>query len=194
MRQSTGGGWARKVLLMAILAWAGLADAQEPLALNFRAKVRTAHGREPIGTQLPTAWKVVVLLHSECPICIKYTLTLQQLAQANPNVSWLGVFTHWEGLEQAQGFAQQYALPFPVAIDERRQVMRQLGANVTPEVFLLDAQGQVLYRGAIDNWFVELGKPRRVITERYLADALAAVMAGKTPQLARTPAIGCVFR
>ena len=49
----------------------------------------------------------------------------------------------------------------------------------------------VAYRGRIDNRYVELGVERPAATQRDLADALAAVVAGKPVAAATTQAVGC---
>lgn len=69
-----------------------------------------------------------------------------------------------------------------------------LKATVTPEVFLIDAAGQLQYQGAIDNWFYELGKYRLNTTEQYLIDALTALNNGEQPPVRQTEAIGCFIQ
>ncbi len=54
-------------------------------------------------------------------------------------------------------------------------------------------KGEVLYRGAIDNWYHALGKNRPAPTEHYLKNALDAVL-NNTPILTqRTEAVGCLM-
>jgi hypothetical protein len=48
-----------------------------------------------------------------------------------------------------------------------------------------------MYRGRIDNRYVELGVERPAATQRDLADALASVLAGKAVAAATTQAVGC---
>jgi hypothetical protein len=74
-----------------------------------------------------------------------------------------------------------------------KQTMK-FGVTITPEVVVADASGQVLYQGAIDNWFYELGRYRQFITEHYLTDALDAIAAGKPVPVTRTEAVGCLIQ
>jgi len=67
----------------------------------------------------------------------------------------------------------------------------RFGAVVTPEVFLVDEKGTVLYSGAIDNWFVSLGRNRFAPSEHYLLDAFKEVISGKKVEVSNKPAIGC---
>jgi hypothetical protein len=69
-----------------------------------------------------------------------------------------------------------------------------LDAKVTPEVFLFDKEFELRYKGAIDNWFYELGKYRRVTSDHYLIDALQSVLGGEDPIIMETEAIGCLIQ
>jgi hypothetical protein len=43
----------------------------------------------------------------------------------------------------------------------------------------------------IDNKFVDLGKQRTVVTEKYLEDAIVAIVENKKIHVTKTKAIGC---
>ena len=62
---------------------------------------------------------------------------------------------------------------------------------MTPEVFTVDASGDVLYKGAIDDWVGELGQHRSVIRGHYLRDALTDIVRDRPVELSETQAIGC---
>ena len=77
------------------------------------------------------------------------------------------------------------------AIDDRARVALEVNATVTPQAVVIDASGTVRYRGRIDNRYVDVGKLRRVVTERDLKDALDAVIAGRPVAPAETTPVGC---
>lgn len=88
--------------------------------------------------------------------------------------------------EGATGFGMQH----PVLLDEDGVVGHTYGATKTPHVFLIDAKGTLVYRGAIDNapiGEVDGGGAYR----NHLAEALAEVRAGKPVSVAETPSYGC---
>ena len=60
-------------------------------------------------------------------------------------------------------------------------------ASVTPEAFLFDRNGKLVYHGAIDDNHRDPGK----VQKRYLKDALDAVAAGKTPAVQESKSMGC---
>ena len=60
------------------------------------------------------------------------------------------------------------------------------------EPFVMQADGRVRYQGAIDDWYVALGKHRPEATQHYLRNALDAVLAGKEVAIVKTEAVGCL--
>lgn len=135
---------------------------------------------------------LVVLLGTTCPICQKYAGLFAALPEQYPQIQFVGVFTKWELFEEIAQFKTEYGINFPLLVDKKHKLIKKLGATTTPEVFLMDGQWRVLYRGAINNWFYALGKARPVVTENYLRDALDAFLAGKDIAIKQTKPIGCV--
>jgi len=137
---------------------------------------------------------VLVFLGTDCPISQKYTATINQIA-ANygpKQVAIVGIFPQ-PGTTKANiaSFVEHYQLNIPGYIDHKQQLTASVQATVTPEVVIVNPQGQVAYQGAIDNWYYALGKYRRQATEHYLLDALHAIQAGQQVATPHTEAIGC---
>lgn len=86
--------------------------------------------------------------------------------------------------------AKQLKLNVPYAVDATSDVARAFGATKTPEVYLFDKPGKLVYHGAVDDNAKEADK----VTARYLKDALDAVVAGKPVPLAETKALGCTIK
>jgi hypothetical protein len=78
-------------------------------------------------------------------------------------------------------------------LDKDHELVRKYSITVTPEVVLLDATGKVQYRGAIDNWYYELGKHRQTVTEHYLIDAIQSSISGETIAIKEAKPIGCIL-
>jgi len=79
----------------------------------------------------------------------------------------------------------------PAAIDADRALADRLHASITPEAFVIDANGKIRYQGRIDNLYSSLGKTRQVVTEHDLTNALDAVLSGRPVARTKTEAIGC---
>lgn len=142
----------------------------------------------------PTPATVLIFLDTECPVCQQYTRPLALLYKqyAGRRVQFRAIFPSITDNQIAiDAFRQTYALPFPGQPDPTRLQVRQYRATVTPEAVVLDANGRIVYRGAIDDWFVALGRHRREPTRQYLHDALDAVLENRTPAITHTEAIGC---
>jgi peroxiredoxin len=74
-------------------------------------------------------------------------------------------------------------------LDSNRAAADLYAAQTTPEFFLVDREGILRYRGAFDDSDFRV----RVPTRFYLADALRALLAGRSPDPAGTPAYGCAI-
>jgi len=81
-------------------------------------------------------------------------------------------------------------LKFPYVVDNGSTVARAFGAERTPEAFLFDAQGKLVYHGTID----DNAEHADQVKEAYLANALAAVAAGKPVEVKETKALGCSIK
>lgn len=86
--------------------------------------------------------------------------------------------------------AKHKGFNFVYLYDETQNIARAYGAERTPEVFLFDQHGILHYHGAIDDNFRE---PKEV-KQHYLRDALDSVLAGQTPPMIETRAVGCTIK
>lgn len=76
-----------------------------------------------------------------------------------------------------------------VLIDSEHAVADLYGALTTPHVFVLDREGLLRYRGAVD----DITFRRREATQFFLRDAVEALLNGQLPELSETPAYGCTI-
>jgi hypothetical protein len=83
-------------------------------------------------------------------------------------------------------FVRDQDWPIPYLHDESQDVARALDAQVTPHVFVLDAEHRLRYRGAPD---ADHEDPS--LDARWLRDALEAVLQGGAPAEAETTPRGC---
>ena len=74
----------------------------------------------------------------------------------------------------------------PDLIDETQAVARAYDAKTTPDIFVLDADGVLRYRGAPD---ADHEDPSQ--NAAHLRGALDAVLAGRSPDPAETTPVGC---
>lgn len=92
-----------------------------------------------------------------------------------------------DGFDAMKTRAQERDFQFPYVVDETSGLARAFGATRTPEAFLFDASGKLVYHGTIDDNAHEPAK----VEARYLRDALEAVATGSEVPIAETKALGC---
>lgn len=141
----------------------------------------------------PVRGKVMVFLATECPISQRYAQSVNQLVQHFPQINFTAVFTKWDKPVAIQDFVQTYQLKAKVLRDARHSVAKRLGATVTPEAFLFNERGSVIYRGAIDNGYEALGKARPQPTRFYLKEAIEAYLNHQPIRIKKTKAVGCII-
>ncbi len=88
-------------------------------------------------------------------------------------------------------FAQQHALPFPYLHDESQQVARAYGAVCTPDFFGYGADGQLKYRGRLDEGRRDPPPPG---ARRELLVAMRGIAAANEIPADQTPSIGCSIK
>jgi cytochrome c biogenesis protein CcmG, thiol:disulfide interchange protein DsbE len=103
--------------------------------------------------QRPGVPTLVNLWGSWCPPCREEMPVLQQFADtAGDRVRVVGVISK-DGLPQADAFAADAGVTFPGAFDGEGELMAELGINVLPYTYFLDADGRLAYTqvGPVDS-------------------------------------------
>ena len=137
----------------------------------------------------------LVLLSPDCPMSINYTKILNDMQQQfGDTVQVMGILPGKTYKDSTiLDFAAAYRLQFPLYVDKKMHISGLLKGEVTPEVFLLDAKGQLVYHGAIDNWLAGIGQKRQKPNEHYLLDAINQSLLGQTVSIPYVKAQGCIL-
>jgi peroxiredoxin len=186
---------SNKWIYLLVCSWlATVSYGQLPRSINT-IPLRTLTQQRVTLSNYARPLLAVVFLSPDCPLCQRYTRTLNQLqAQYASELTIVGIFPGKAYSSAAcEQFASDYRVTFTLLLDRPRQVSNALGATTTPEVFLFDEQRTILYAGAIDDWVVALGKTRNKASKTYLADAILAFTNGYPVSVIRTDAIGCLI-
>jgi len=93
-----------------------------------------------------------------------------------------------DGPEHMKSLAIAEGWKFPFLMDESQDVAKAYRAACTPDFFLFDAAGSLVYRGRLDE---TRPKTEQVAHGRDLRAALDAVVAGRKPDAEQQPSIGC---
>lgn len=140
------------------------------------------------------AMTVLLFVSVDCPISNRYAPEINRLYEEflPRGVRFRLVYPNSLDSEAAVGrHLRDFGLPPIAERDRDHLVVKMAGATITPEAAVFDAGGRLVYRGRIDNRFVELGRERPTATQHDLRDALGALLAGRPASPPRTQAVGC---
>jgi hypothetical protein len=135
----------------------------------------------------------LIFVDTDCPIANAFSPEITRLQQEfEPRGVVFRLVYPDPDLELAdvQRHLSEFRLPGGALLDPEQLLARQVGARVTPEAAVL-RRGELLYRGRIDDTYVDYGKRRAAPTRRDLHAALTALLEGRPVEAPRTPAIGC---
>ena len=132
---------------------------------------------------------VFVFVSTRCPLAKRYTQRLKRIYEAySPKgVDVVAVFSNSDETgEGVRNFAQEVAYPFRVVRDLQGYLATRLGATMTPQVFVVDANAVLRYRGAIDDHRYETR-----VKQHYLTSALDSILSGTEVRQPATQSMGC---
>ncbi len=135
---------------------------------------------------------VVMFISTRCPVSNAYNERMTTLAKkyAAQGVSFVGVDSDQnEPKAEVASFTKQQGFPFPVLVDPGNKVSNAYNAHVTPETYVIDSKGVLVYHGRIDN---DMDTSNAKTHE--LADALDATLAGRPIVKSQTKAFGCSIK
>lgn len=145
---------------------------------------------------------VVLEWHNQgCPYTQKHYVSgnMQQLQKewTGKGVVWFTVISSARGQqgyvtpgEENAYLAKMRADPTAALLDPDGKVARLYGARTTPQMYVVDPHGKLIYEGAIDN------RPTADVSDikgadNYLSDALTEAMGGKPVAVSYTRSYGC---
>jgi hypothetical protein len=139
---------------------------------------------------------VVAFLSFECPVSNEVVRTLVDLAEKyRPRgVAFAGVAVNDDMTDaNLARHVKEFAVPFRVVADREHKYREAFQATATPEVFVLNAESQLRYRGRIDDtWSARLKKNSRP-GRQDLKEALDELLADKPVSVAVTTPVGCLL-
>ena len=144
--------------------------------------------------------KTIVLewFNPECPFVVTVHSqggVLETMAQKSVNngTVWLAINSSAKGRQghgaaKNRAAAKKWRMKHPILVDENGSVGKAYGAKTTPHIFVVDAKGKLVFKGAPDN--APRGK-RGGSYKAYLSDALTDLAAGKRVRRAQSSSWGC---
>ena len=138
---------------------------------------------------------VVTFLGTQCPLAKLYAPRLTALAtEYKPRrVAFVAIDSNsQDSIVEIAAYARRNGLSFPMLKDPGQKVADLFQAKRTPEVFVLDPQRRIRYRGRVDDQYnvgVSRDRPKR----QNLKIALDELLAGRPVTQPVTETVGCII-
>lgn len=144
---------------------------------------------------------IVIFTCNHCPYAKAYEDRIIALDKRYTNLGYpvIAINPNDPEVQPADGFtemqirAKEKGFTFPYLLDEGQTVYPKYGATKTPHVYVLNKQDDQLivrYVGAIDDNYDNANE----VSERYVENAVDALLAGKEIKTTYTLAIGCTIK
>lgn len=190
--------------LFAMAAAAALSTAQaEPLPGNAAPAFTASDlaGKPVSLADYKGKWVVLEWTNPGCPFVQKHyqsgNMQGLQKKYTGEGVVWLAINTtapsssdYLKPVALADWFKQQGAAPTAAVMDPDGKVGRAYNARTTPQMFVIDLAGKIVYAGAIDDKRSANVADVKTATN-YVAQALTEARAGKPVSVASTQPYGC---
>ncbi|MGF1580789.1 MAG: thioredoxin family protein [Gemmataceae bacterium] len=130
----------------------------------------------------------LIITCNHCPVAVRYEDKIIKLAEKYSENNKVGVVAinvnnlEADKLPAMKVRAKAKGFNFPYLYDPSQKIARALGARVTPEFYVIDAKGTLVYHGAMD----QRGKG-----SNFVDLAIQATLNGETPKTQNTRAFGC---
>jgi peroxiredoxin len=136
---------------------------------------------------------VVAFLNFNCPVSNNSLPTLNALAKrfGTQGVTFVAVVCDAADAEEVDRFAAESKIACRVFFDPDKAVAAHFRATTTPQVFVIDRNRVLRYSGLVNNLYTSRLVRQPKADAEYLADAIAAVVAGQDVAIKETTPIGC---
>ncbi|MCA1592414.1 MAG: thioredoxin family protein [Acidobacteria bacterium] len=135
---------------------------------------------------------VLIFISTRCPVSNAYNERMEKLARdySARGMSVVGINANvTETAQDIKQHAAEKGLTFTILRDGGNKIADRLGAQVTPEAFLLNPDGKLVYRGRIDN-----SRSGDSITSSDLREAIDLTLAGQPVVKTEARAFGCSIK
>ncbi|HCN04275.1 MAG TPA: thioredoxin family protein [Bacteroidetes bacterium] len=142
---------------------------------------------------------VVAFICNHCPYVVHIAEAFVQVAKAyqERGISFVAICSNDADAYPADApdrmveFARHYGFTFPYCHDSDQSAAKAYDAVCTPDIFVHDADGRLVYRGRFDESRPGSGL---AVTGKDLRSALDALLSGTSPGTEQFPSIGCSIK
>ncbi len=162
-------------------------------------KMKDISGKEvSLGDAKTGKGLLVMFSCNTCPYVIKnQTRTYEVLKYAKGMGVGVAVLNSNEGMrdnedsyEAMKSYAKEQGYHWNYLVDQNSTLADAFGANRTPECFLFDAGGKLVYHGAID----DNPNNAEAVTRKHLMTAIDEMNSGKEITVKNSRSVGCTIK
>lgn len=95
-----------------------------------------------------------------------------------------------DSYQDMQTYAREQGYKWQYVVDSHNEIANAFTANRTPECFLFDGNGKLVYHGAIDNSPADITNVKRV----HIQEAINEMLSGKDVTVKKSRSVGCTIR
>jgi thioredoxin-related protein len=188
----------------AVMIAAAVMSSIEPLPLGSpipkpEVKMKDISGKDVSLAEAKTDKGLLVMFScNTCPYVIKnQSRTYEVLKYAKGMGLGVAVLNSNEGMrgdddsyEAMKAYAKSQGYHWNYLVDQNHVLADAFGANRTPECFLFDGSGKLVYHGAIDD------NPNNAdaVTRKHLVTAIDEMNAGKEVSVKESRSVGCTIK
>lgn len=135
---------------------------------------------------------VVMFIATRCPVSNAYNERMAKIFESyrDKNIAFLGINSNkTEDALEVKEHAEQNGLDFTILKDPGNKIADKFGATVTPEIYVLNKNLEILYHGRIDD-----SQREGNVKDKDLSRSLEEILAGKEVSVTKTKAFGCSIK
>jgi peroxiredoxin len=180
-------------VVWSLLAFSGSAEPTKPGTKVPSFTLKDVEGKDhSLDEYLKAKYAVIMFIATQCPVSNAYNERMVQLQNdyASKGITFVAINSNkQESVDEVKEHSNKHGFKFPVLKDVNNLIADAYGAQVTPEIFVVDGKGILHYHGRIDD-----NRDLDEITSQDLRVALDALVAGKEVPRAETKAFGCTIK
>lgn len=137
---------------------------------------------------------VLLFITIDCPISNSYAPEIHRLcdAYAKQGVAFYVVYADpYLPRADVAKHHREYGYRCAGLVDVTHELVDHTGVTMTPEAAVILPTGELVYRGRINDLYIDFGKARYAPTTHDLKDVLEAIVQGRAVSARFTDAIGC---
>ncbi len=166
--------------------------ASDPVKVeNF--KLKDYNGKEHQLSDYKDSKAIVIMfIATQCPVSNAYNERMEKIYNLykNKEVSFIGINSNKaELVPEIKSHAKSNNLTFTILKDDKNVIADKFGASVTPEIYVLNSDFDVLYHGRIDD-----SQREQNVKSNDLQNALDEILNGKNVSTPKTKAFGCTIK